>query len=510
MENNKNSKILKIIGAAGLFLIAFGLSYALFSVTLNGTKKAKISTGRLELQLLDKNNNPIYITDQNTTTSYEINLNNQAPISDEEGLNSTAFEFKLKNSGNISAKYTIYLDDGALDDGENRIDDKYIKYSLTKNGSNGVAEDLISIGANPNRKLDSGAINNNAINTYTLKVWISKDADNDAIDKVFNVTLRVEGTQYESPFESNSFANQLYAKDNVGILDKAVQNGFRQYTDEESGLYKYTDNKNTTTYVYRGLPEDNYISLANELWRIYRINTDGSIKLIKEDALYYTNDNYYDMRTEGGVTMTTWWFNSNSNWKNEGANKYAGSSIEQHLNNWYEDILKNNYDNKIKEEVYCSERYETERIEPIYSSNHTFNNWVHVYGIWNRGYKATDTIHYYWEPNITCTENDEVSAKIALITADEYILAGGPGHFVGGETYNSYLKKGYNYFTMSPCGFSDYNGENWASVYMIIKTGLLNYAYSSNDEGVVPVITLNSNITITGGNGTKTNPYTIN
>ena len=38
-------QILKILGIIGLFLLVFGLSYALFTVTLNGTKKAKISTG---------------------------------------------------------------------------------------------------------------------------------------------------------------------------------------------------------------------------------------------------------------------------------------------------------------------------------------------------------------------------------------------------------------------------------------------------------------------------------
>ena len=60
MNQNKKNKVLKALGLVGVFLMVFGLSYALFQVTLNGTKKVKIKTGKLELQLLDASNNPIY------------------------------------------------------------------------------------------------------------------------------------------------------------------------------------------------------------------------------------------------------------------------------------------------------------------------------------------------------------------------------------------------------------------------------------------------------------------
>ena len=196
MENKKDKrkKILKISGLIGLFLLVFGLSYALFTVTLNGTKKVKVKTGKLELQLLDSNNNPIYITDQNNTTSYEINLDNQVPVDDETGLSTQAFEFKLKNTGNLKASYTIYLDDVALEEGESRLADEYVRYSLTKNGSEENPQGLSS------RELDKGTIDtDNTTNTYTLKIWIAEDADNAAMDKVFSTTLRVEGTQYVAP-----------------------------------------------------------------------------------------------------------------------------------------------------------------------------------------------------------------------------------------------------------------------------------------------------------------------
>ena len=195
-KKDKRKKILKVTGLIGLFLLVFGLSYALFTVTLNGTKKVKLKTGKLELQLLDENN--IDITDSNNA-GYSINLDNQVPVDDTTGLGTEAFTFKLKNTGTIDARYTIYLDDVALETGENRLPDSAVRYSLTKNGSSDNPQDLTSIGTNPNRKLDEGVIKQDVTNTYTLKVWIDEEAGNEAMDKVFAATLRVEGTQYVAP-----------------------------------------------------------------------------------------------------------------------------------------------------------------------------------------------------------------------------------------------------------------------------------------------------------------------
>ena len=198
-KKDKKKKILKVSGLVALFLVVFGLSYALFTVTLNGTKKVKIKTGKLELQLLDSENNPIYVTGQNNESSFAINLDNQVPVDDATGLSTEGFTFKLKNTGSIDARYTIYLDDVALESGENRLPDSAVRYSLTKNESEENPSDLTSVGTNPNRKLDEGVIKKDTTNTYTLKVWIDEDAGNEAMNKVFNTTLRVEGSQYVEP-----------------------------------------------------------------------------------------------------------------------------------------------------------------------------------------------------------------------------------------------------------------------------------------------------------------------
>ena len=497
MDNKvKNKKVLKLLGLVGIFLLVFGISYALFTVTLNGTKKVKIKTGKLELQLLDKNDNPIYqIGGGIVESNYEINLDNQVPISDEEGLQSQTFEFKLKNSGNIPTKYTIYLDDVELDDGESRIEDQYIRYSLTKNGSSDYAEDLTNIGANPNRILDKGLINKDITNTYTLKVWIKESAGSDAMNKVFNTTLRVEGSQYVSPFENASFADQLYAKDNVGTLTAPILDGFNRYVSESSGLYKYTDTDNTTTYVYRGNPQDNYVTFAGDTWRILRIQSDGSVKLIREDAVNYVNTTYDSgSSTASGIAYRIVKYNKTDS--SDDDNKYSTSNIKNYVEAWYVDILETGYDDKIKANTYCSDRSSPEEISEFAQSQ--YHSWESLYGIYTRLDKNQDN-HYIWMPSVSCADGEEIISKAALITADEYILAGG-GTFSG----NIYLKTPYWFWTMSPAGFYQY-----AQALSVADSGYFNYRMVDTNHGVRPVITLIPNISINGGEGTLQRPYII-
>ena len=499
-KKDKRNKILKVAGLIGLFLLVFGLSYALFTVTLNGTKKVKIKTGKLELQLLDSNNNPIYITNQNNTTSYEINLDNQVPESDEAGLRTTAFEFKLKNTGNLKASYTIYLDDVALESGETRIDDQYIRYSLTRNGSEENPQGLSS------RELDKGSIEaDNTTYTYTLKIWIAEDATNEAMDKVFNATLRVEGTQYiqEVPFDEGTFAEALYTKGIVGhynVTNDKLPNGF-DAENEAEGLIEYIDETGTVTYAYRGVNVNNYVTFAEQTWRIVRIQSDGKIKLVKDAALNYQNANYTTTKVyNNGSTRTNVYYNQS--YSSDEYSKYSGSYIEGYLNAWFDAVFSDNYNDQIVENIYCSDRYEPENPSPLKSSD--FSSYAHLYGVWNRG-EGDGNGSYIWSPSVSCTSDDEVSAKVAMITADEYVLAGAAGLYVSGETYDSYLKRPYTYWTMSPAAFN-YNMPN---SYRADRGGYLGLDFVNTNYSVVPVITLNANVLPSSGDGTSEHPYVI-
>ena len=144
MEKKKNKKATVIIINIFIVLIlAILISYAYFSTQLSGTDQI-VKVGELEL-VLDE-------------TSEGISLDNAVGISDSEGMSSTPSTFELRNNGSKAVDYTIYLDDNTIGETDTRIDDKYLKYNLNKNGSDSGATLLTRIGSNPNRILDSGTI----------------------------------------------------------------------------------------------------------------------------------------------------------------------------------------------------------------------------------------------------------------------------------------------------------------------------------------------------------------
>ena len=499
MKEESKKKILKVSGLIGLFLIVFGLSYALFTVTLNGTKKVKIKTGKLELQLLDSNNNPIYIIDQNSTSSYEINLDNQVPVSDEVGLDSTAFEFKLKNTGNIKASYTIYLDDVALESGESRIDDEYIRYSLTKNGSEENPQELSS------RELDKGTIEaDNTTNEYALKIWIAETATNEGMDKVFNATLRVEGTQYvkTGPFDDGTFAASLYNLNEKLVLETGkVPNGFDS-EQEQSGLYKYIDEYNTTTYIYRGMPDNNYVTFAEQIWRILRLQEDGTIKIISDYPLNYVNTTYDSGESSwDDITFRNVAYTKNANSVDD--LNYIGSNIEGYLKSWYTDIMSD-YDSKIAINNYCNDHYNDSTSG---DTTKYFANKDPLYGVYNRVVK-NDNNKYEWSPSFSCSSDDIVEAKVALATADELIL-GGFGH------HGDYLKKCYlhrydfsNTMSILGCDSHECSVYSTEDGYTFIDVSA-DFSGGRSGLGVYPVITLKADVLPSSGDGTEEHPYVI-
>ena len=131
----KNKKVI-IISIAIIMVLLIGIAFAYFSTTLNGTKDYVIRVGSLGLRLEEGN---------------ELTLSSQIPLEDKDGMNLEGFNFSLVNEGNIETDYTIYLDDIPLDEGETRMPDSAIRYSLTKNSVVGNADNLSNMGVNPNR-----------------------------------------------------------------------------------------------------------------------------------------------------------------------------------------------------------------------------------------------------------------------------------------------------------------------------------------------------------------------
>ena len=137
MEQKKNRKVTVIIISILIVLILLlAITFAFFRTELFGSDHV-VKVGTLDL-VLDE-------------TSEGISLDNAIGLSDDKGMSLTPSTFKLINNGNKAVDYTIYLDDNTIGDTDTRIDDKYLKYNLNKNGTDSGATLLTSIGSNPNK-----------------------------------------------------------------------------------------------------------------------------------------------------------------------------------------------------------------------------------------------------------------------------------------------------------------------------------------------------------------------
>ena len=238
----KNNKKIIIIGVFIIVLLLIGITYAYLRTTLEGQKEYVIRAGTLDLVLGEGN---------------ELTLEKQIPIEDEEGMSLDGFTFSLTNNGNIESDYTIYLDDIALDEGESRIPDSSIRYSLTKNEEVFMTRNMTTMGSNPNRRVDFGTIGVDETINYTLRIWIDYDATKEeASGKTFKGKLRVVATQ---------------------PVGEEVSTVLLENTPKEN---QYNDGVDT---FITGENPDNYIWYSGKLWRAVSVNNeDKTVKLITQ------------------------------------------------------------------------------------------------------------------------------------------------------------------------------------------------------------------------------------
>ena len=108
--------------------------------------------------------------------------------------------------------------------------------------------------------------------------------------------------------DSATFADII--KDNSNILDRA-STSFEKCATTNEGLIK-NETEDGEVYYFRGKVLNNYVTFADNLWRIVKINEDGSVKLvlnslIEGNSSYVSGDNY----------------------------EFNGSLIQSSLNDWY-------------------------------------------------------------------------------------------------------------------------------------------------------------------------------
>ena len=100
--------------------------------------------------------------------------------------------------------------------------------------------------------------------------------------------------------------------------------------------------------------------------------------------------------------------------------------------------------------------------------------------------------------------NGDLTYPVGLLTQDEAYLAGGRVNIIN---QNYYLTTGSYYWLLSPSHLTSIDG--FSRTWLVLSPGSLNANTSTSAYGARPVINLRSDVLITSGIGTQTNPYEV-
>ena len=281
----------------------------------------------------------------------------------------------------------------------------------------------------------------------------------------------------------------------VGELKKSGTDTLIKLTDnkDNSGLYTITHAKDTTLqigndkditeYRYRGASPKNYVTFNNEIWRILGVfpvddgtgNIENRIKLVRNESI------------------------GNIKW-DESLNNWVVASLKTYLNDTYYKTLLENSKNLIGQAKYYLGGYrDTSAETPVnfynyerkiqntqnyefYYDNTRSNNWIGIIGL--------IYVSDYGYASINCEtkwiSDDNAENDLRSCNSTNWL-------------YN-YLSREWLIVTTSSTSsgvFSVSNGE------------IVSFKYNYSAPTVRPTLYLLSNVKITGGSGTSSDPYTL-
>ena len=293
-----------------------------------------------------------------------------------------------------------------------------------------------------------------------------------------------------------------------------------QCESHEKGIYETTDTDGNPTYYYRGSVGNNYVKFAGFYWRIIRINSNGSIRIIYDGTGAHKNGESSTDRQYGTSQFNLAYDNNmyvGYMYTNGEAHGTGTSSvIKTNVDKFYTDKLSS-YASKLDTNTgFCSDR------STLNGQSGVGTGTVITY---NKGYLrvmesaptlACENASDYYTVASASSGNKKLSYPIGLMTADEVMLAGHAGGVFDGD-YNhmktnngSYLVTGNTFWIMTPAGgYTPFGSAKWsATVFIVVGSGGIDDHGTNHTNGLRPVINIRSDVTITGS-GTMTDPYVV-
>ena len=516
-------------------------------------------------------NSSIYTGDKPSTTSTtaatEFN-SRKAYVSNNKGKSSTTatttLQFTTTSSGKLNFDYFVSSESASYD---------YLTITLQKdsgtaetildktggeNKSGSISKDLVS---GSTYKLTLNYKKDGSVDKYDDLAYI-ENLDITATLNSSGITNPSNGTYKFVQTTPNKISLPLIS----GSATFQSPTSFTAVETAEKGLYQAEDDYGTT-YYFRGKVLDNYVSFAGKTWRIVRINGDGSIRLVLDSSAGTSafNTNYNDnayvgymygltgqstvknqciklngagTAAEVDTTITTESACTSAGYKwtttpyDATHTNVVSSTVKKTLDTWYETNIKNNgLENYLADTLFCNDK-------TLASSSIGSSNTALGYGTNKTYYASTERLLYSTgttiittaKPTFKCAENatndysrftvdvatlangnqtnGDLKYPIGLLSADEVSFAGAYKFNQRNQSYYLYNSSvTSNWWLSSPNFYSGSNAGEWNFDGSDGNIDNLNVYFSLAFR---PSINLKANILVGGGDGTSSNPYTVN
>ena len=324
----------------------------------------------------------------------------------------------------------------------------------------------------------------------------------------------------------------------IGIVKDCTSDGIPILTGSSESTMSITSDDYGISYYYRGHIEDNYVNFAGMCWRIVRINGDGSIKLILEDqdSTCATSDGNWNIPTETNGTTVK----GNFGYTLYAANTLTASDGTQNSSSLYMMNYLNGGTNNNESMVYAFKNFQTgplaDYLSYLKAGDWCLDDKAYVkanYSIELNNQEILDkkikgTVLYYAsyvrlgektpkEPTLKCNgtnmskfaDSNSTDMYVGTLTADEIIYSGGK---IGKSNPDYYLinnfqqKNSLRFWFLSPYYYSSLKKD---LAFLIYSGGYVSNRDVYDNASFRPAVQLKSDIQISGGDGTISNPYEI-
>ena len=337
-----------------------------------------------------------------------------------------------------------------------------------------------------------------------IQYYVNNNEDNNIGQKLREFISKIDAKPIQNKgrlfaeFNNGTFSTIAFDSDNQNSASSSLECNPDNVVTSGSGMY--FDDTEDGKCIFKGANPNNYIRFNDELWRIISLEKDGTIKIIRssaESANAFDTAGQRDQASNGaGGTYCASGNNGCNAWgiNNNYINGYISgtvlkdASLNTYLNNTYLNKITTNKANIINHAWY---------VGAINANNGDIKN------------QMNDEKTSQW------------NGKIGLITVSEFIRANSNNNQCGSLSLNNnntsscintnwiynIIPENSNMWTITP------TLDNNNQVFIISKDqkpGSINYTNASiNTSFVAPSLYLSEQTVITGGTGTKEDPYLI-